>query len=283
MEPEFRSADRPTLYNFKVDRILGQGGTGVVYRGVDPAKGEVYAIKRFHENFFRNPMHLRDLKGSVKKFKKLNHVNVVRIFDFLDSDPKNDGICMVMEYVDGPNLNWYLKNRPFKLQERNSIAQQVCSGLQYLHDQGCIHHDFKPANVLFNRRGVAKVADFSLYGSNFLLELLGGKIAEQVTPMFVAPEVLRREKPTNKVDQYALGVALYMLFAERFPFVADNLPKLYQMHLALMPQNPNELNPACPRDIGEIVLKLMAKRPEQRFHDCDQVRIALSRAGQSRI
>jgi hypothetical protein len=65
--------------------------------------------------------------------------------------------------------------------------------------------------------------------------------------------------------------------------VADNLPKLYQMHLALMPQNPNELNPACPRDIGEIVLKLMAKRPEQRFHDCDQVRIALSRAGQSRI
>jgi len=282
MTEEIRSPDRPSLYHFRLDRILGQGGTGVVYRGIDPNKGEVYAIKRFHENFFRNPLHLRDLKNSVKKYKKLQHPNVVQIFDFLDSSP-SDGNCMVMEYVDGANLNWYLKNRPYKLQERNSIAQQICSGLQYLHDQGYTHHDFKPANVLFTRRGVAKICDYSLYGSSFLLELLAGKVAEQITPMFVAPEILRREKPTNKVDQYALGVALYMLFAERFPYVADNLPRLYQMHLSLTPIHPNEANPVCPRDIGDIVMKLMAKRPELRFHDCDEVRIALSRAGQSRI
>lgn len=282
MAEEFKAPDRPTLYHFKLDRILGQGGSGVVYRGIDTAKGEVFAIKRFHENFFRNAMHLRDLKASVKKFRKLKHVNVVQIYDFLDTSP-SDGNCMVMEYVDGPNLNWYLKNRPFKLQERNSFAQQICSGLQYLHDQGCTHHDFKPANVLFTRKGVVKVADFSLYGGNFLLELLSGKVGEQVTPMFVAPETLRREKPTNKVDQYALGVTLYMLFAERFPYQADNLQKLYQLHLAYTPQHPNEVNPACPRDIGDIVMKLLAKRPEQRYHDCDQVRIALSRAGQSRI
>lgn len=283
MAEEFRSSDRPKLYHFKVDRILGQGGTGVVYRGVDPAKGEVYAIKRFHENFFRNPLHIRDLKGTVKKFKKYKHENVVQIFDFLDKDPANDGYCMVMEYVDGPNLNWYLKNRPFKLSERIQVAAQICQGLQYLHDQGCIHHDFKPANVLFTRRGVVKVADFSLYGSSFLLELLAGKIAEQVTPMFVAPEILRREKTSFKVDQYALGVTCYMLFTERFPFVADNLPKLYQMHLAATPIHPNEVNPACPRDLGDAVMKLLAKRPEHRFFDCDQARIALLRSAQSRI
>jgi serine/threonine protein kinase len=280
---EILTPDRPNLYHFKLDRILGRGGTGVVYRGIDPAKGGVFAIKRFHENFFRNAMHIRDLKGSLKKFRKLEHQNVVRIYDFLDSDPKGDGYCMVMEYVDGPNLNWYLKNRPYKLQERVNVAQQLCSGLQYLHDQGCVHHDFKPANVLFTRRGIAKVADFSLYGSSFLLELLAGKVAEQVTPMFVAPEIIRREKPTDKVDQYALGVTLYMLFAERFPYVADNLPKLYQLHLSYTPMHPHEANPVCPQAIGDIIMKLLAKRPEQRFGDCDQVRIALNRAGASRI
>lgn len=280
---ENRTPDRPRLYHFKLDRILGRGGTGVVYRGIDQQKGEAFAIKRFHENFFRNAMHIRDLKGSLKKFKKLDHINVVKIYDFLDSEPQSEGYCMVMEYVDGPNLNWYLKNQPFKLQERVNIAQQLCSGLQYLHDQGCVHHDFKPANVLFTRRGVAKVADYSLYGSSFLLELLSGKVAEQVTPMFVAPEIIRREKPTDKVDQYALGVTLYMLFAERFPYVADNLPKLYQMHLSYTPIHPHEHNPACPQAIGDIVMKLLAKRPEQRFGDCDQVRIGLSRAGASRI
>lgn len=283
MSEHFHSADRPKLYHYKVDRILGQGGSGVVYRGIDQAKGEVYAIKRFHENFFRNALHIRDLKSTVKKFKKFKHDNVVQIFDFLDKDPANDGYCMVMEYVDGPNLNWYLKNRPFKLSERIQIATQICLGLQYLHDQGCVHHDFKPANVLFTRRGVAKVADFSLYGSSFLLELLSGKIAEQVTPMFVAPEVLRREKPGPKVDQYALGVTLYMLFTERFPFVADNLPKLYQMHLSATPVHPHEVNPVCPRDLGDVVMKLLAKRPEHRFFDCDQARTAISRCGQSRI
>lgn len=279
---EIRTSDRPKLYHYKLDRILGQGGTGVVYRGIDMNKGEVFAIKRFHENFFRNSWHLRELKNTIKKVKKFEHVNVVRIYDFLDTDPE-DGNCMVMEYVDGPNLNWYLKNRPYKLQERLAIAQQLCAGLQYLHDNDCVHHDFKPANVLFTRRGVAKVADFSLYGSSFLLELLSGKIAEQVTPMFVAPEVLRREKPGPKVDQYSLGVTLYMLFTERFPFVADNLPKLYQMHLSATPEHPHEVNPVCPRDLGDVVMKLLAKRPEHRFFDCDQARTAIARCGQSRI
>ncbi len=282
MDQKQFTPDRPALYHYKLDRILGEGGTGRVYRGIDTKKGGVVAVKRFRENFFRNPLHLRDLKKSVKKFKKLRNNNLVQIYDFLDTDP-NDGNCMIMEYVDGPNLQWYLQNRPWNLQERISIAVQMCNGLQYLHDNKVIHHDFKPANVLFTRTGVAKVADFSLYGSSFLLELLDRRASEQVTPKFVAPEFLRKENTNNKSDQYSLGVALYMLYTDKDPYPADNLQKLYYSHLHVTPLHPQQANPACPRALGDIVMKLLEKNPKNRFKDCDVVRIALAGISQTRI
>ncbi len=274
--------DRAKLYHYKLDRVLGQGGTGRVYRGIDTIKGEVVAIKRFRENFFRNALHLRDMKKSIKRSKNFNHANVVRILDFLDSDPA-DGNCMIMEYVDGPNLKWYILNRPWNLQERLTIAAQICNGLQYLHDNGVIHHDFKPANVLFTRRGIAKVADFSLYGSSLLVELFDRGLGEQITPLFVAPEFLRKERITHSVDQYALGVTLYMMFADRLPFSADSIQKLYQCHLRVTPEHPTSANPKCPQQLGDLIMKLLDKRPENRFGDCDQVRISLSDIGRSRI
>ena len=272
--------DRPTLYHFKLDRILGEGGTGRVYRGIDTKKGEVVAIKLFRENFFRNKLHLRDLVKSVKRFKKYDCPNVVRVHDFIDGD---DGRCMVMEYVDGPDLKWYIQNRPWNVQERIGIVAQICSGLQYLHDKKIIHHDIKPANILFTRTGIAKLADFSLYGSSLLLELIDRGAGEQITPMYVPPEIIRSDGPTPQSDQYSLGVTLYLLFAGRFPFEVDNLQRLYQCHLSAIPDHPSQVNPRCPQALGDIIMRMMAKKPEERFADCDLLRIAISKLGQSRI
>lgn len=282
MAEENYTPDRPKVYHYRLDRILGRGGTGVVYRGIDQQKGEVVAVKRFHENFFRSALHLRDLKRSVKKLKTLKHENVVQILDFFDTDPV-DGNCIVMEYVDGPNLSYYMRNRPWDLQERLIIAAQLCNGLQYLHDNGVVHYDFKPANVIFTRRAKAKIADYSLYGGSFLFELLDRRIGEQVTPMYVAPEFIRKEKGTPAVDQYSLGITLYMLFTERMPFAVDNLQALYQCHLRVLPEHPHTVNPKCPRDLGDVIMKLIQKQPKERFTDCDEVRIALAGVGRSRI
>jgi eukaryotic-like serine/threonine-protein kinase len=280
MSDNIYTPDIPKLYHYKLDRILGEGGTGRVYRGIDQKEGRVVAIKLFHENFFRNKIHLRDLAKGAKKFRKFDHAHVVKILDFIDGE---EGRCMVMEYVDGPNLKWYIQNRPWNLQERLTICGQLCSGLQYLHDKGCIHHDFKPANVLFTRRGVAKIADYSLYGSSLLFELLDRSAGEQVTPMYVAPEFLRKEKVTAKADQYSLGITMYIMFTERMPFIVDNLQKLYQCHLHHWPDPPNAVNPRCPKELGDMIIRLMMKKPEKRFKDCDELRIALSSVGQSRI
>lgn len=272
--------DRSTLYHFKLLRVLGEGGTGKVYLAVDQKKGEPAAVKLFHENFFRNRLHVRDLVRSVQKFKKFKHINVVQIYDFYDGP---EGRCMSMEYVDGPSLKWYILNRPWNLQERLNICMQICTGMQYLHEKGCIHHDFKPANVLFTRTGIVKIADFSLYGSSFLLELFDPNVGEQITPMFVAPEFIRKEKLSPAVDQYSMGITFYMMFAERVPFPVDNLTQLYRCHLSLMPEHPSLVNPKCPTALGDIIMRLLQKRPELRFTDCDELRIALSQIGRSRI
>lgn len=279
LDPTY-TPDRSKIYHYKLDLVLGAGGTGKVYRGIDTEKGEVVAIKLFHEAFFRNKLHLRDLTKSVKRFRTLNHQNVVKIFDFIDAE---EGRVMVMEYVDGPNLKWYMVNRPWNLQERLTITAQICNGLQYLHDHKIVHHDFKPANVLFTRKGLAKIADYSLYGSSLLLELFDKGAGEQVTPMFVAPEFLRKEHVTPRSDQYSLGVTMYMMFANRVPFTVDSLQALNYCHLRLMPDHPSTVNPACPHELGDIIMKLLNKKPEQRFKDCDELRIALSTIGRSRI
>jgi len=274
------SPDRSELYDYRLDRILGRGGTGTVYRGIHKKTGQVAAIKLFRADFFRNRLHVRDLAKCAKKFRKFDHRNVVKIYDFVSG---KDGECIVMEFVDGPNLRWYIENRPYNMRERLLIVTQICNGMAYLHEQGYVHHDFKPANVLFTRRGVAKVSDYSLYGHSVLLGMFDPGMHDQVTPMYVAPEFLRKEKATPKSDQYSLGVTLYVLFAGRVPFEVDNLQRLYECHLMAVPDHPSTVNRECPEELGDIIMRLLEKKPAKRFRDCDQVRIALSEIGRSRI
>lgn len=275
-----RPPDKPTLYQYKLQSMLGQGGTGVVYRALDPESGNVFALKQFKANFFRHRFHMRDLKSTANKFKKMKHPNVVQIFGFISGD---EGEVLIMEFIDGPSLAWYIENRPFNIQEMIGILVQVCNGLAYIHDKGFIHHDLKPANILFTRKGVAKIADFSLSGSNMILNLLDQGLTEQVTPLYVAPELIRKEKATKSVDLYALGIIMYLMFTRQMPFKADNLQRLYASHLNDRPFHPSDINEKLPREIGDIIMRLLAKKPKERFGDADELRIMLASVGGSRI
>ncbi len=272
--------DKARIYRFKLDRVLGRGGTGIVYRGIDPEDGKVVAVKLFYASFFRNRLHLHDFVTSVKKFRKFAHVNVAQIHDFLQGD---EGECLILEYVDGPNLKWYLDNRPWNLQERLVVATQICNGLQYLHENGFTHHDLKPSNILFTRKGTVKLVDYSLCGNSFLLSLFDTSIHDQVTPMFVAPELIRNEKATPQSDMYSLGITFYMMFTDKIPFPVDNLQHLYYCHLNVIPEHPSQLSKRCPPVLGDIIMRLLSKNPEKRFSDCDQLRIAMADVGRSRI
>ena len=275
-----KKPDRPTLYRFKLQLTVGRGGTGTVYRALDPETGQTVCLKLFRANFFRNRLHLRDLQKSAKKFKKLSHPNLVKIYDFISGE---EGDVLVQEFVDGPDLQWYMAHRPWNLQELLVILAQICNGLAYLHDEALIHHDLKPGNVLFTRKGQAKLCDFALAGTSFLLGLVDKGAAEQVTPMYIAPELIKRRRPTKLCDIYSLGVMTYLMFTRKTPFEVDSLPRLYQAHLNQTPLHPNMVNGECPHILGDIIMRNLEKDPAKRFQDCDSLRIALADIGQSRI
>jgi len=271
--------DRLRIYHFKCDRLLGRGGTGTVYRAIDTNKGEVVAIKLFHANFFRNAAQVRDFAKSVQSFQKFNHNNVVRVFEFIEGD---EGLCLTMEYADGPDLKWYIENRPWNLEERLVIVAQICNGLQYIHDQGFTHHDLKPGNILFTRKGVAKLSDYSLCRAR-TLPFLDSGLVEQITPMYVAPEIIEGKKATHRSDIYSLGIALYLMFAGKLPFEVDSLQRLYQAHLRAVPFHPSQVNRRCPQALGDVVMKMIEKDPAKRYESCDQLRIILSDVCKPRI
>lgn len=275
-----RAADRTKLYGFKVDVKLGSGGSGTVYRGIDRENGHAYALKLFHANYFNGRAHIKDLAKSAAKFKEFEHPNVVKIFDFIDGE---EGVVLVMEYIDGPSLSWYIDNRPWDLQERLMICAQICNGLQYLHDRGFMHHDMKPANVLFTRTGLAKLADFSLYRPGMFSGILDKGLKDLVTPMFIAPELLKGKKTSPKSDIYSFGVTMYIMFTGQTPFAADNLQVLYEAHKKTKPQHPCVINTRLPQAVGDAIMKALEKNPEDRWHDCDMLRVKLGEIGQSRI
>jgi serine/threonine-protein kinase len=276
-----KQPNKPELIGYKLQLAMGEGGTGTVYRALNPETGQVVALKEFHANFFRSKSHLRDLGKMVKKFKTLEHQNVVKIMELVVN---GDEVVLVLDFVDGPDLKWYLANRPWNLQERLVLLAQICNGLSYLHDHKFVHHDLKPANVLFTRQGQVKLCDFSLAGaSGGLLGMFDQGAVEQVTPMYVAPELIRKEKATKSVDMYSLGIMMYLMFVGKVPFEVDNLQKLYACHLNHIPFHPSDENRDCPRVLGDIIMKLLAKLPKDRYQDCQELRIALADVGQSRI
>jgi eukaryotic-like serine/threonine-protein kinase len=275
-----RQPSQSELCGYKLQMEMGRGGTGTVFRALNPKTGQVVALKRFHHNFFRSKAHIKELAKSVKKFKTLDHKNVVGIYDFIS---ERDDNVMVLEFVDGPDLKWYLEHRPYNQPERLVILAQICNGLGYLHDKKFQHHDLKPANVLFTRKGLVKLCDFSLAGGGGMFSFLEGNAVEQITPMFVPPELIRKEKATALSDMYSLGVMMYIMFTGKVPFEVDQLDKLYACHLSQDPFHPTDVFPACPRDLGNIIMRLMSKKPANRFQDCQELRIALAQIGHSRI
>ncbi len=272
---------KPTLCGYNLQLAMGLGGTGTVYKAIHPETNQVVALKEFHANFIRNKAHLRDMAKMVKKAQKLDHPNLIKVGTLITNPDEN---VLILEFIDGPDLKWYMENRPFDLNERLVILSQICNALSYLHDHKLIHHDLKPANVLFTRQGQVKLCDFSLAGAGGgILSFMDQGAVEQITPLYVAPELIRKEKATKSCDLYSLGIMMYIMFTGQVPFGVDTLQKMYICHLQQMPLHPTDVNDECPRLLGDIIMKLLQKDPKDRYLDCQELRIALANVGQSRI
>jgi serine/threonine-protein kinase len=246
---------------YRIDKILGKGGMGVVLKARDQQLDEDVALKVIRPEFGLEPAFLDQLKQEIRLARKISHKNVLRTHDFGEAD----GIPFVsMEYLRGVTLKQLLDDRgslPLPLVLR--IGRQVAEGLEAAHAGGVVHRDIKPLNVMFDLGGDAKLMDFGLAAP---VAGRGTDAAGQIfgTPRYMAPEQVRGERVDPRTDLYALGVMLFELATGTPPFDHASVTEVMRMQLQSPIPDPRATNPSLPREFSLLVSRLMAKAMEDR-------------------
>jgi serine/threonine-protein kinase len=246
---------------YRILGLLGRGGMGEVYRATDLMLGQAVALKFLPEEASQNPRLLERFHGEVRVARLVSHPNVCRVFDIgeVDGTP-----FISMEYVDGEDLAALLP-RIGRLPADKALetARKLCAGLAAAHDRGVIHRDFKPQNIMINKRGDAVIMDFGLAA---IADQLSGAEVRNGTPAYMAPEQLKGAGVTHRSDIYALGLVLYELFTGKKPYDAKTLQQLIDLqesaHLTSMTSIASDIDSAVEKIIRRCLDPDPLKRPQ---------------------
>lgn len=246
---------------YRIEHVIGRGGMGAVYQGVNletnqPAAIKILAARLAQESDFR-----QRFETEIETLRKLNHPNIVRLFGFGQQD---DLLYFAMELVDGSSLEEeLLRGRRFDWREVTCIGIEVCRALRHAHDRGVIHRDIKPANLLLARDNRVKLSDF---GIARLFGITGVTAAGNVlgTIEYMAPEQVDSRPATPRTDLYSLGGVFFALLARRPPFRARSVPEMLDLQRRAVPEPVSRFAPDVPRELELIISQLLEKDPEKR-------------------
>ena len=247
---------------YRIVRLLGRGGMGTVHEGIDEAHDQRVAIKVLAPQMAAEAGFRERFGAEIETLKTLSHPNIVRLYAFGEQD---GSLFYAMELVEGTNLEDELKaGRQFDWREATEIATQICKALKHAHDHGVIHRDIKPANLLLNENNEVKLTDFGiarLFG-NVGMTADGGILG---TAEYMAPEQADGRPVTHHCDLYSLGGVLYALLSGRAPFRSSSLPELLHMQRYSEPDPIRRHAVDTPAELEQIIDRLLAKDPRDRY------------------
>ncbi|EJY55842.1 serine/threonine protein kinase with PASTA sensor(s) [Alicyclobacillus hesperidum URH17-3-68] len=262
---------------YRLEETIGDGGMAVVYRAVDTLLDRVVAVKMLRSQFVEDEEFVRRFRQEAQAAGRLSHPNIVNVYDVGISEGEQ---YIVMEYVDGPTLKDVIIERaPLPVDEVIDISKQICSALQHAHDLHVIHRDIKPHNILLNRHGQVKVADFGIARA-----ATGHTIADrQATSVlgsvhYFSPEQARGAPTTAKSDIYSLGIVMYEMLTGKLPFDGNSPVSVALKHLREPFVEPRDLNKSIPQSVENIILRCLVKAPEGRYDNMAAVKADLDTA-----
>lgn len=281
---------------YKVLERVGAGGMGVVFKAQHRFMDRIVALKVINPTLMANPNAVSRFRREVRAAAKLNHPSIVTAFD---ADQAGDLHFLVMEFIDGISLARFVEKKgPMPVGQACHFVRQAALGLQHAHQQGMVHRDIKPQNLMVNRRGQVKLLDLGLarlIDSNDDDEpatpvsarshaSVGSTLADAIrarvglsargtatsvvlgTPDYLAPEQAEDSRSVDiRADLYSLGCTLYFMLSGRVPFPEGNIFERLVQHKLDDPTPIESLRPDVPGEVVDIVKKLMAKKPGDRF------------------
>lgn len=255
---------------YRVVRQLGRGGMGTVFEAEHRMMGRTVALKVINHQFVRNRMAIERFRGEVRAAAQLSHPNIVTAHD---ADEAGHLHFLVMEFVDGTNLAKQVeKSGPLPIRHACHFARQVALGLQHAHEQGMVHRDIKPQNLMLTRQGRVKILDFGLarFASEANADSESAKLTKAGvtlgTPDYMAPEqVLDSRKADIRADIYSLGCTLYFMLTGKPPFSEGSAIDKMKAHLQQTPSAIAGTRDDMPTELAAIINRMMAKDVSVRF------------------
>ncbi|NUM35308.1 MAG: protein kinase [Candidatus Brocadiae bacterium] len=258
--------------------FVGRGGMGSVYKALHTSLNREVAIKILTASN-QDEKAVGWFLREAQSIARLEHPNIIQVYD-LAYDDNLSTHYIIMQYVDGKSLDILVKRAPenrLSPIEASKYIIQTAEGLHAAHLKGIIHRDVKPANIMVTLDGVVKITDFGLakgIASADVSTVSSGLIVG--TPLYMAPEQCVGSEIDPRTDIYALGASFYYLLTGRPPFTGENSFDILEKHITELPVSPNQRVPEIPQALSEIVMKMLAKIPSERYSNCSEVSQALS-------
>jgi eukaryotic-like serine/threonine-protein kinase len=253
---------------YEIIERIGGGGMALVYKAQDILLNRNVAVKVLRQQFVHDEEFIRRFRREAQSAASLSHSNVVSIYDVGQEDEIH---YIVMEYVEGKNLNEIIKERaPLQVDEAVRIASQICDALEHAHQNQIIHRDIKPHNILIGRNGRVKVTDFGIARAVTSTTITQtGSVVGSVH--YFSPEHAKGVVTGEKSDLYSLGIVLYQMLTAQLPFLGESPISVALKHLQEEFEEPRKINPLIPQSVENVILKSMRKNPEERYQSADEM------------
>jgi eukaryotic-like serine/threonine-protein kinase len=267
---------------YELGELLGRGGMAEVRRAVDQRLGRSVAVKQLRADLAIDPTFQARFRREAQSAAGLNHPTIVAVYDTGEEIDPLSGVSIpyiVMELVEGPTLRDVLREGRKILPERAmELTQGVLEALSYSHKAGIVHRDIKPANVMLTPNGGVKVMDFGIARAVADTSATMTQTAAVIgTAQYLSPEQARGETVDARSDLYSTGCLLYELLAGRPPFVGDSPVSVAYQHVREAPVPPSQLDPEITPEIDAVVLKALAKDPDDRYQSAAEMKADLTR------
>jgi serine/threonine protein kinase len=266
------------ISNYEIKSLLGEGGMGNVFLAEHVSLGRKVAIKSLHQQLVKNEGIRNRFKNEASTMAHFQHPKIVALYDYIEED---DGLYLIMEYVDGMSLDEYIKMKSGPIPEAKAIPmmEQILEAFAYAHNLEIVHRDIKPSNIIITKNDEIKILDF---GIAKVLSEGGNKLTKTGTQMgtvfYMSPEQVQGKDVDIRSDIYSLGVTFFQMLTGSSPY--DRLNTEYEIYSKIVSEPlpfASQVYPGVPTHLDQVILKATEKSKEDRFQNCGEFARSLTK------